>query len=65
MPNLYQLLNRINGYDDFPIFDIVEAKTNEDGTFTVTVKTALFSAKVGLSRGSVNTDEADPNNLPP
>lgn len=28
------------------------------------VKTALFSAKVGLSRGSVNTDEADPNNLP-
>lgn len=38
MPNLYQLLNRINGYDDFPIFDIVEAKTNEDGTFTVTVK---------------------------
>ena len=28
------------------------------------VKTALFSAKVGLSRGSVNTDEADPNKLP-
>lgn len=28
------------------------------------VKTALFSAKVGLSRGSVNTDEADPNSLP-
>lgn len=28
------------------------------------VKTALFSAKVGLSRGSVNTDEADPNNIP-
>lgn len=38
MPNLYQLLARINGYDDFPIFDILEAKTNEDGTFTVTVK---------------------------
>lgn len=35
---LFELLWKINGYGDKPEFILKEAKTNEDGSFTLTVE---------------------------
>lgn len=35
---LFELLWRINGYTDEPDYIVKEAKTNEDGSYTLTVE---------------------------